>query len=61
MYFTNIENPLFQMTTGTFNIYIYDSNSQMLLSTGTTGPTLTTAAGALTASAITADLSEVNA
>lgn len=49
------------MTTGTFNIYIYDSNSQMLLSTGTTGPTLTTAAGALTASAITADLSEVNA
>jgi hypothetical protein len=61
VYFDSIANPLYVMTTETLNIYIYDSNSQMLLTTDNSGPTVTTVSGNLLASTITADNSEVNA
>lgn len=48
------------METDSIEIYIYDSNSQMLVSTKGSGPKLTTTPGSINVQSLIADNSEVN-
>ncbi len=47
MYFQNIFNPAYVVTTDTIEIYVYDKNNQMIVSTNFGGPKVTTTAGSL--------------
>ena len=46
-YMTNITNPFVVSTTDTIEVYIFDSQNQMICSTQNTGPKVTTVPGSL--------------
>ncbi|CDW73754.1 UNKNOWN [Stylonychia lemnae] len=60
VYFQNIKNPIYVMTTNSIEINIYDKNSQMIISTLGVGPTVTTTFGSINTQALTSDQTEIN-